>query len=218
MSKSLLYKQAFCILAMNANGHFAYKYCVGLRKRKEEVSLVSTKKSQGPLLFIHQPFSRTPSNKNMQEVYSSKSNQEEIVEEKGPEIESKLGISLAKKEIDEEIDTKLEKPDSKPEKAELKSEKTELKQASHQKGKQRAALNRVKPFKEMDVVERLDYLINFPKVLPPVPCVFYTAEKNYQGYLTEYNHQYVTIQFYDQTSKTIPLNELKNIMMIGIKR
>ena len=83
--------------------------------------------------------------------------------------------------------------------------------------KHRTSFSRVKPFKEMDLNERLDYLINFPKVLPPVPCVFYTVEKNYQGYLNEYAEDQVTIKFHDQTSKTLSLDAIKDVLMIGIK-
>jgi ribosome maturation factor RimP len=54
--------------------------------------------------------------------------------------------------------------------------------------------------------------------LPPAPCVFYTEEKNLQGYLVEYNEQDVTIRFPNQTTETISLKNLKDVMMIGIKR
>lgn len=172
---------------------------------------MSTKKSQEPLLFIHQSFSMAPPNKNMQEFYSNRVKPEPIEDETVSERESKKSVSLAKKEL-------LEEPAPKLENQENNLEKSGLKQAAQQIGKQRASMNRVKPFKEMDLFERLDYLINFPKVLPPVPCVFNTSEENYQGYLSEYNHQYITIKFYDETTKTIPLNELNNVMMIGIKR
>ena len=61
--------------------------------------------------------------------------------------------------------------------------------------------NRVKGFKEMNLIERLEYLANFPKALPPVPCVYYTEEKNYQGYLVEYNEQEITIRIPNQTTR-----------------
>jgi hypothetical protein len=67
-------------------------------------------------------------------------------------------------------------------------------------------------------MERLEYLENFPKALPPAPCVFYTEEKNLQGYLVEYNEQDVTIRFPNQTTETISLKNLKDVMMIGIKK
>jgi hypothetical protein len=143
-----------------------------------EVQSMSKNKSKGPLLFIHQPFARTPAT-NMQDVYTSKQKPELLEEEKSIEEESKKIIPLAKKEI---------------------------------------ALNRVKPFKEMNITERLDYLINYPIVLPPPPCVFITDEKNYQGYLTEYDGHEATIRFHDQTTKTVPVIALKNVILIGLKK
>jgi len=118
--------------------------------------------------------------------------------------EAKKPISLAKEEM------VLENQDN--------SKQLGVQSTAKQKGKQRPFLKKVKPFKEMDLLERLDYLINFPKVLPPVPCVFYTARGTFQGYLTEYTDQDVTIRFHNQTSKTIPLEQLTKVMMIGIQR
>ncbi|MGG3564076.1 CotO family spore coat protein [Neobacillus rhizosphaerae] len=165
---------------------------------------MSTKKNQGPLLYVYQPFSRTPSNTSMQEIFISKGEPKELKEEIQIEIESKNKISLAKKEIVQEAETKKE--------ATLPSSNN-----LHQQ-EPKPSFKRVKPFKELDIKERLDYLINFPKVLPPVPCVFYTKEENYTGYLTAYDDGQITIQFHDQSTIDIPLVELKDIIMIGIKR
>ena len=137
-------------------------------------------------------------------MFTNRQIQEPIEDEKVPEFESKQRISLAKKELVPEI--------------EVKSENPQFISTVHQKEKQRTSLNRVKPFKDMGILERLDYLINFPKVLPPVPCVFYTAEENYHGFLTEYDQHQIVIQIHDQTSITIPVEELKSVMMIGIRR
>jgi hypothetical protein len=161
---------------------------------------MSKKKSQRPLLYVDQSFSRDPSNSNMQEVYTNKREQEQ-----GDDIRRK--ISLAKKESIEPIAIEA-----------YTSEDSQPASSSQHQEKHKTSFTRVKPFKDMDLTERLDYLINFPKVLPPVPCVFYTAEKNYQGYLKEYNGKQVTIQFHDQTSKTFSLDELTNVIMIGIKK
>lgn len=161
---------------------------------------MSKKKSQRPLLYVDQSFSRDPSNSNMQEVYTNKREQE-----RGEDIRKK--ISLAKREHIEPIPIEVNNSkDSQP-----------ASSFQHQE-KHKTSFTRVKPFKDMDLTERLDYLINFPRVLPPVPCVFFTAEKNYQGYLKEYDGRQVTIQFHDQTSKTFPLEELTNVIMIGIKK
>lgn len=141
----------------------------------------------------------------MQEIYTNKREQEAPEEVVPLANESQKKISLAKKELFKE-------------KVPIEIVKSETLHAAEQQQTSRAPLKRVKPFKEMEINERLDYLLNFPKVLPPVPCNFYTNEGNYQGYLTEYDQHHVTIKFHDQTTKTFPLEELKDVMMIGIKK
>jgi hypothetical protein len=163
---------------------------------------MSSKKSQGPLLYIDQPFTKTPSI-NMQDVYTSKPETEQLQEEQLEE-ENKQKISGSKKvDFNEPIPIEITK--------------SEIMQPNREE-KQHSSFSRVKSFKDMDIKERLDYLYNFPKVLPPVPCVFNTGEKSFQGYLSDYKDDQVTIQFHDQTTKTIGIQELKEIIMIGIKK
>ncbi|MEH7417909.1 CotO family spore coat protein, partial [Neobacillus drentensis] len=114
--------------------------------------------------------------------------------------------SVAKEDQIMEEEPKLEQPES------------QTTVIQKQKRESRSSLKKVKPFKEMDLNERLNYLINFPKVLSPVTCVFSTEKRKVQGYLTEYTDQFVTISLKNQTSETIPLEQLTNVMMIGIKR
>ncbi|WP_186328800.1 CotO family spore coat protein [Bacillus sp. X1(2014)] len=176
---------------------------------------MSEEKRKGPLLYIHQPFVRTTAT-NMQDTYSIRQDLV-IEEEKLSEEEGKKIISLAKNELGPEQiikdETKLDKP-SITQKSNSPATPTSK---SFQKRKH-ASLNRVKPFKEMNIEERLDYLKNYPRVLPPAPCVFVTEENNYQGYLTEYDGQDVTIRFHDQTTKTVPVHALTNIILIGLRK
>jgi hypothetical protein len=160
-----------------------------------------SKKSQGPLLYIHQPFTRTPTI-NMQDVFTNK--HEQLQEEELIREENKKKISGSKKgDFNEQIPIEVTKSES---------------QQSVKVEKKRSSFSRVKSFKELDIKERLDYLINFPKVLPPVPCLFNTGEKSLQGYLSDYKDNQVTIKFHDQTTETIDVHELKDIIMIGIKK
>lgn len=165
---------------------------------------MSKKSDKKPLLYIQQSFSMTPS-KNMQEIFTFKQESDHLTEEQEAETNKKT-ISLEKKEVNQEnlsneqplLEKLLEASSTLPEDI------------------NRAIFTRVKPFKEMDVKERLEYLINFPKVLPPVPCVFYTHEENYQGYLTKYEDDQITVKFHDQTTKIFPLEKITNVIMIGI--
>ncbi|PFP29677.1 hypothetical protein COJ96_08255 [Bacillus sp. AFS073361] len=172
-----------------------------------EVLSMSTKKSNGPLLYIHQPFSRTPA-MNMQDIFTAKQELLVDLEKEMPlnEENNNKEISLAKKEIG----SKIENPSTKPHK---NSQGTASKPPQK---RQLTSFKRVKPFKEMSIEERIEYLKNYPKVLPPAPCVFVTEENNYQGYLIDYDGQDVTIRFHDKTTKTVPVHELTNILLIGI--
>jgi hypothetical protein len=179
---------------------------------------MATKKSKGPLLYIHQPFIRTPAT-NMQDVYTSKLELEELEAEKPLEEESKKKISLTKKDIVQEPiakevtrTEKLELPVSAP------TSKSMTATPNMNQQRQHSSFKRVKPFKEMDIQERLEYLINYPKVLPPAPCIFMTDEQNYQGYLIDYTGEEVTIKLYDQSSKTVAVHTLKGVNLIGIKK
>jgi hypothetical protein len=166
-----------------------------------EVQSMSEKKSKGPLLYIHQPFARTPAT-NMQDIYMSRQEEEELVEE-----EKLLEAESKKKIVQEPIGTEASRSDNPATKS-----PTSIQERQH------SPFNRVKPFKEMDIKERLDYLIKYPIVLPPPPCVFITEEKNYQGYLTEYDGNEVTIRFHDKSTKTEPVHALKGVILIGLKK
>ncbi|MEH7484011.1 CotO family spore coat protein [Neobacillus drentensis] len=162
---------------------------------------MSENKSKGPLLYIHQPFARTPAT-NMQDIYMSRQEEEELVEE-----EKLLEAESKKKIVQEPIGTEASRSDNPATKS-----PTSIQERQH------SPFNRVKPFKEMDIKERLDYLIKYPIVLPPPPCVFITEEKSYQGYLTEYDGNEVTIRFHDKSTKTVPVHELKGVILIGLKK
>ncbi len=170
-----------------------------------EVNWVEKNTKRGPLLYVSQTFLNTPI-KNMQEVFTTRQEVQLPMEEPQLEEEStkeKLSeVSLAK--------TNLATG------SKVKEAKEEIKSQTNQE-KQRT-FNRVKSFKEMDLMERLEYLANFPKALPPVPCVFYTDETNYQGFLVGFNEQDITIRIPNQSTETIPLKNLKDIIMIGIKK
>jgi hypothetical protein len=170
-----------------------------------EVNWMEKKTKRGPLLYVSQTFLNTPV-KNNQEIFTNRQEVQLPFEEPQLEEEGKkkkgFEVSLAKKDLPKE-------PKEKAVKQEQRIQPTQDKPRT---------FNKVKSFREMDLMERLEYLENFPKALPPVPCVFYTEEKNYQGYLVEYNDQDVTIRFPNQTTEVIPFKNLKDLMMIGIKR
>ncbi|WP_066368597.1 CotO family spore coat protein [Neobacillus fumarioli] len=162
---------------------------------------MSNNRSQGPLLYIDQPFSRPPAALNMQEVYTNKSELKQSGFEQMLEPKGKRKTKKGEQQEPVQMELSNQPPDE---------------AVSHQE-KRHSSFKRVKPFREMNLTERLEYLLHFPKALPPVPCIFYTADQNHQGYLANFADDQVTIQFPDQTTITIPVSQLNNVMMIGIK-
>jgi len=68
----------------------------------------------------------------------------------------------------------------------------------------------------MDVEEKLDYLANFPRQLPPVPCLFQTEGKAVRGILKEKNNREVIVKLFDQTESTILIKDLVEVRMVGL--
>lgn len=170
------------------------------------------KAKRGPILYVSQTFLNTPV-KNNQEIFTNRQEVQLPIEEPLLEEESnKESNKESKKKFFEVSLAKTELPKEPKDKEAVQNHSIQPKQEKPR------TFNKVKGFREMNLMERLEYLENFPKALPPVPCVFYTEEKNLQGYLVEYNEQDVTIRFPNQTTETISLKNLKDVMMIGIKR
>lgn len=79
------------------------------------------------------------------------------------------------------------------------------------------SLNKAMTFKEMAINEKLEYLIRFPKQLPPVPCIFTTGNRSIRGFLVSKNERKIDIKTFDEKILTLPILELKDIQMIGVE-
>lgn len=76
---------------------------------------------------------------------------------------------------------------------------------------------RVKPFKEMDIHEKINYLANFPEQLSPVPCLFVeNNEKQMRGYFVGKDHDEIKIQLSDKKETTIKISNLTDIRLLGL--
>jgi hypothetical protein len=83
--------------------------------------------------------------------------------------------------------------------------------------KQSYSFNRVKSFKEMNTIERLNYLVHFPKLLPPVPCVFVTKSRSVKGFLVKHTEDSIEIKQFNDQMMQISIRELIEVKMIGLK-
>lgn len=88
---------------------------------------------------------------------------------------------------------------------------TEVKQSKHGYG-----LRRLKSFREMNIEEKLDYLYQFPKQLPPVPCLFQTGSKALRGLLLEKTEDHIVLRLLDKSEATVAIQDLIEVRMIGL--
>jgi hypothetical protein len=204
---------------------------------------MSIKQSRDPLLYIMQPAIQYPK-ANMQEkfVVTNKIVKEqdnpllnedaknkfdsqteaETIEQANKETESKMELVKEKKvykkgnstykedlisnEVQDIIHNyHLDRSDQ--EETDVKSTK---KQAMY-------SFNRIKGFKEMTIVEKLNYLENFPKQLPPVPCIFMTKNSSIKGFLQKVTEEIIEIKQFNDKNIEQNMNDLTDIRMIGLK-
>lgn len=172
--------------------------------------LSKKQKKREPLLYIHQP-QFTPPEGRMQETFSIKKAEESKLQSNvNPENEEKK-----RKKSKGPIEVKEEAPLS-SEKVQKTIEEYEEKQTEVQENKHGYGLRRLKPFKEMSIEEKLNYLYQFPKQLPPVPCLFQTGSKALRGLLLEKTEHHIVIRLLDKSEVTVAINELTEVKMIGL--
>jgi hypothetical protein len=79
------------------------------------------------------------------------------------------------------------------------------------------SFNKVKGFKEMTILEKLKYLENFPKQLPPVPCIFMTKNSSIKGFLQKVREEIIEIKQFNDKNIEQNMNDITDIRMIGLK-
>jgi len=190
------------------------------------------KKAKEPLLYIQQPSIQFPEAK-MQELYSSprkvKENQQPDLEEKlknndkdqaekenkNEEAAIEQGTEVKNEDTMEaltDVQESIQAYEEQRAEADSGSAFTPIKR---QAGVQ--SFNRVKRFREMNTLERLDYLENFPKQLPPVPCVFELEETSFRGILIGRTEEMIEIKQLNGKIQSIPMAELKGVKMTGLR-
>lgn len=76
-------------------------------------------------------------------------------------------------------------------------------------------MNTIKSFKEMDINERISYLRNFPKKLPPVTCLYMTKDQLLRGFLVGKTDEKIEIKQLNQSIITLKIKEIIEIKMLG---
>lgn len=192
---------------------------------------MTKRKEKEPLFYIQQPTFQFPSIK-MQETYSSKRAEslkkaqmnESIEMNSKQEVgEEKVSNTKFQKEAQEEKmnNTNLfqqEKVQDTLEEFETDRRKVEENTAFAIRTERKPSFQRVKSFKEMSIMERLQYLMDFPKQLPPVPCLFITNENTVKGFLNDQLNEFIEIKLLNGKTMKISIGELDDIKMIGLRR
>ncbi|MBU8768178.1 CotO family spore coat protein [Cytobacillus oceanisediminis] len=179
---------------------------------------MAEKKVKEPLFYIQQPSFQFPETR-MQTVYSSrKAELDRKLEQKEsvPEPADKINEQAMPEETENMTEVKVQAAIEEFEAG--REEKKESASFAFTTEKRKPAFNRVKSFKEMDTLERLDYLIDFPKQLPPIPCIFETGEKAIRGFLVSRNEGSIEVKLFDESIEQISLQSLKAVKMIGLRR
>ncbi|WP_436375376.1 CotO family spore coat protein [Cytobacillus sp. BC1816] len=180
---------------------------------------MAEKKVKEPLFYIQQPSFQFPETR-MQTVYSSrkaeldrKLEQKESVPEPGNKINEQ---AMPKEKTENMTEVKVQAAIEEFEAG--REEKNESASFAFTTEKRKPAFNRVKSFKEMDTLERLEYLIDFPKQLPPIPCIFETGDKAIRGFLVSKKEESIGVKLFDESIEQISLQSLNAVKMIGLRR
>lgn len=180
------------------------------------------KKVKDPFFHISQPGIKFPE-ANMQEVFSSKLVKKQAPIEVIHNDEEELAVrnkndELAQKKIEEKWQNHDQVKDVIEEFEAQRREKPEASTFSiHLQKKPGPSFKRLKSFKEMDTLERLNYLYDFPKQLPPVGCIFETEEQTIRGHLVRMTEESIDVSLFNGNMKTLPISAIKEVKMAGFR-
>ncbi|MCB5236765.1 CotO family spore coat protein [Niallia alba] len=148
---------------------------------------------------------------NMQVSYSAKISKQKQYKE--------LMEKKQKEEMLQEIKEQKEQVKEGAEKQTISNLQEQIQHYQEQQAEKtprKPAFKRLKSFKEMEIIEKLEYLLNFPKQLPPVPCLVITANENVRGFVIDLKEDKVDIKLMDQTTITLNIPAIQEVRMIGI--
>jgi G3E family GTPase len=169
-----------------------------------EVCIMKKEKatSKEPLLYIQQPKLQEVKG-NMQVTYRSAKPIEKKVNVPNQSIELDLKKHRDAENRNEKTDHK-EKSEDTP-----KNEKEDQMSAA-------STFRRLKPFKELNLEEKLEYISASINGKVPFPCEFSTETVSYKGVLSINNEHEIKLKTFQGEEVTIAKESLKSIKMIGL--
>ncbi|RDI47745.1 CotO family spore coat protein [Falsibacillus pallidus] len=151
---------------------------------------------KGPLIYIQQPDFHIEKT-NMQEIYISKE-----------ETELKQAVK-PNSELNEEAQTAHENKNNSP-KEEVENTSDSISQTGTYEFKP------VKPFRMMELDEKIAYLAKFSGGKAPFPCEFMTNELRVKGIIHRIHGPLIEIKTFTDDFFVVHQNDLLEIKMIGI--
>lgn len=198
--------------------------------------LSSQQDQRSPFLYIQQPSLKPPEGK-MQKTFSTKEAEEkrkqQLIIQAAKEAEQQAAnpekkVKRKNKYVAEELNGEtgifgapIKKQTDLPSSEEVQEiiaqydeEKREdtPKETDEQ---QRSTFRRMKSFREMSIPERLEYLHQFPKQLPPVPCQIQTKANSIRGFLVGKTAEKIDVRLFDKSVISILINDIQAVTMIG---
>ncbi|MBM7586547.1 oxalate decarboxylase/phosphoglucose isomerase-like protein (cupin superfamily) [Bacillus pakistanensis] len=153
-------------------------------------------KRRDPLLYINQP-KMQEAKANMQDMFRSK-RQDPVKKEKAKMIAKRVMKPADDHEAVVQDSFKLSEKDK----------QEELKGA--------LAFHRVKPFKEMNLEERIEYLLVTISGRPPFPCEYITEEGSFRGIIQKHDGEAIEVKTFQGDNVRIKKSALHEIKMIGL--
>lgn len=169
-----------------------------------------TARKESPLLFQHTP----PVKENMQTIFSAKKAQR-VKQKQREEIERTAMLESKKEKISEDDSAigMIETP------AAVRDQIHEyhVEQAEQETPVRQPAFRKLKSFRDMDVEEKLSYLFNFPKQLPPVACIVTVADgQQFRGFIIGKADKTVTVKLMDGEEITFFTKKINEVKMVGM--
>jgi Spore coat protein CotO len=162
-------------------------------------------KNKKPLLYVHQPDLREVK-ANMQSSYRSPNI-------KTDSAKQKESFSIVKKKKREYLQEDL---DSIQAEMEIEQEEKQEPQPKLDENTGKFGFKKVKPFREMNLNEKLDYLTEFGDGKAPFPCIFTTENDSYKGVIFSAKGTEVEIKPFQGEHVKLNRNDIKSIKMIGL--
>ncbi|MCR2820974.1 spore coat CotO family protein [Lederbergia panacisoli] len=169
-----------------------------------------------PLLYIHQPKFQRPARK-MQDSFLSEDVKENVQMENNvqQEVHKKQTFTIPPLGSENMIEVVQEIPEEKQEEVQKPVSAADYFRRNPGTSSRKSwNLTPVKPFRDMSILEKLQYLSGFPSSQQPYPCEFITESKRYRGTLSKFEHDRIAVKNSQGDVNEVDVKDLQAIRII----